>query len=107
MFIALYHWKIKDGQEERFREGWHRRTEEIYRKCGSFGSRLHRAEDGTFVAYAQWEKRKDWEKMQQSTALEDKEAREMMLDSIEISFPDVYMNIVDDLLKTEKFANEA
>jgi heme-degrading monooxygenase HmoA len=106
MFIALYRWKIIAGKEETFREGWRRVTEEIYRKCGSKGSRLHIAEDGTFVGYAQWNSREDWEKMQSSVIFEDVEARMMMRESIETAFPNVLMTVTDDLLQSKVFSNE-
>lgn len=100
MFIALYRWKLIEGQEDRFKEGWHRRTQEIRRKCGSLGSRLHRAEDGTWLAYAQWPDRETWEAARGVT-IEDAEAVEMMRDSIEMNYPDTYMYIIDDLLWRE------
>ena len=61
MFIAIYRWKVIEGQEERFQEGWHRRTLEIYRQFGSLGSRLRRAEDGTWFGYAQWPDKSTWD----------------------------------------------
>ncbi len=104
MFIALYRWKIIAGKEDIFREGWRRVTGEVYRKAGSRGSRLHQAEDKTFVAYAQWNSREDWEKLPTSFILEDIEAREMMNESIEESFPPMLMNVTDDLLQTKVFS---
>jgi hypothetical protein len=99
MFIALYRWKIKEGFDSKFQEGWHRRTLEIYQKCGSLGSRLHRAEDGTWFGYAQWPDKATWETARDIPST-DAEARLMMRESIEHAFPDVYMSVVDDLLKT-------
>lgn len=100
MFIALYRWMVKEGCEKKFQEGWHRRTKEIYQNCGSLGSRLHRAEDGTWVAYAQWPDRRTYDAAQ-SIAVIDIEARMMFKESVEESYPDVYMNVVDDLLRAE------
>lgn len=54
MFIALYRWKLKSGEEEQFREAWSKVPIAIRKKSGSLGSRLHRSEDVTWVAYAQW-----------------------------------------------------
>jgi hypothetical protein len=102
MFIALYRWKVKAGHELMFREGWHQRTEEIYRTCGSFGSRLHQAEDGTWVAYAQWPDRKTYDAAQNIPVV-DAKARTMFRESIEEAYPDTYMQVVDDLLKSERF----
>ena len=98
MFIALYRWRLKEGREERFREGWRRLTEEIYARRGSRGSRLHRAEDGTWVAYAQWPDRQTWEAASGVEAV-DSEAARMMRESIEVSHPPVLMEVSDDLLK--------
>ena len=98
MFVALYRWGVKGGQEDRFREGWRRLTEEIYSRRGSYGSRLHRAEDGTWVAYAQWPNRRSWEASGGAAAV-DVEASRMMSESIEVSHAPVLMEVADDLLK--------
>ncbi|HYP01576.1 MAG TPA: antibiotic biosynthesis monooxygenase [Pyrinomonadaceae bacterium] len=101
MFIALYRWKLREGQEGRFQQGWHRLTVEIYEKRGSLGSRLHRAEDGTWVAYAQWPDRQAWE-AGRAQQVQDTEALQLMRESIEVSHPPTFMEIVDDLLAHEK-----
>ncbi|HLL75244.1 MAG TPA: antibiotic biosynthesis monooxygenase [Pyrinomonadaceae bacterium] len=98
MFIALYRWRLKEGQEEKFREGWRRLTEEIRGRRGSHGSRLHRAADGTWIAYAQWPDRRTWE-LAMGVEAADGEASEMMSESIEVSQPPVLMEVFDDLLK--------
>ena len=54
MFAVLYRWQIEPGMEEQFADGWHRVTRAIHASCGSYGSRLHRADDGTWFAYARW-----------------------------------------------------
>ncbi len=105
MFIALYRWKVKEGQEKNFLEGWHRRTEEINQNCGSLGSRLHRAEDGVWVAYAQWPDRPTYDAAQNIPVI-DAEARTMFQESIEEAYPDIYMNVIDDLLKAEIFIKQ-
>lgn len=103
MFVAMYRWKLREGQEEKFREGWRRRTEEIYRACGSLGSRLHRAEDGTWVAYAQWPDKRDWEAARQ-VAVTDTEAPLMMKESVEVSYPQMLLEVSDDLFKPSVFS---
>jgi len=103
MFVALYRWKLKEGQEEKFQEGWRRRTGEIYRKCGSLGSRLHRAEDGTWVAYAQWSNRQDWEAAR-LVPVADTEAPIMMKESVEISYPEMLLEVVRDLIRPDSFS---
>ncbi len=98
MFVVVYRWKIIEDKEEVFRQGWHRRTQEIYRRCGSLGSRLHKAEDGCWVAYAQWPDRETWESAARFEA-EDEEAAQMMKDGVAERYPDIYMEVVDDLLQ--------
>ena len=97
MFIALYHWKIKENCEAKFQEGWRRRTLEIREKCGGLGSRLHQAEDGTFYGYAQWKDKETWENLPNFPII-DKEASAMVQASIEESLPTVFMEVIDDLL---------
>ena len=103
MFVALYRWKLKEGQEEKFREGWRRRTGEIYRKCGSLGSRLHRAEDGTWVAYAQWPDKRTWEAARR-VPVTDTEASDMMKESVEVSYPEMLLEMSDDLIESRGFS---
>jgi heme-degrading monooxygenase HmoA len=103
MFIAVYRWKLKEGLEQKFREGWRRRTGEIYRKCGSLGSRLHRAEDGTWVAYAQWPDRQSWEAARQ-VPVGDREAPAMMKESVEVSYPEMLLELTDDLFEPRSFS---
>jgi heme-degrading monooxygenase HmoA len=105
MFIALYRWKVKEGREKNFMEGWHQRTKEIYQHCGSLGSRLHQAEDGTWVAYAQWPDRQTYNAAQ-SVPVIDAEARAMFRESIEESYADTYMNVIDDLLQADVFTKQ-
>ena len=54
MFAVVYRWRLHPGAEDSFVEGWQRVTRAIHATCGSYGSRLHRADDGTWVAYARW-----------------------------------------------------
>jgi quinol monooxygenase YgiN len=105
MFIALYRWKVKPGHEKNFQEGWHRRTKEIYRQCGSLGSRLHHAEDDTWVAYAQWPDRQTYDAADNIPVI-DNEARKLFRDSIEEAYPDIYMSVIDDLLMLNCYSND-
>jgi len=61
MFIVVYRWTVRDGYEDQFRRGWTTRTEEIKSEMGGLGSRLHRSEDGSWIAYAQWPSKHAWE----------------------------------------------
>src|SRR5690606_1331589 len=51
---VIYRWTVKPGLDAEFRAGWLRGTQAIHARCGSFGARLHRTDDGTYVSYAVW-----------------------------------------------------
>ncbi|WP_269531756.1 antibiotic biosynthesis monooxygenase [Chitinimonas sp. BJYL2] len=53
-FAVLYRWRLKPGQESQFIAAWSFLTCRYRDQHGAMGSRLHRAEDGTWYAYAQW-----------------------------------------------------
>src|SRR5690606_12604120 len=59
-FAVVYRWKLRAGGEERFAAAWGAVTAILRERCGALGSRLHRADDGTHVAYAQWPSRDAW-----------------------------------------------
>jgi hypothetical protein len=103
MYVAVYAWRVKPGKEEQFREAWRRGTVAITRLYGSFGSRLHRAEDGRFIGYAEWPDEATWRKAYDSGMVyDDPEARAMFVDALEeYSRPGevvANMEVLDDLL---------
>jgi quinol monooxygenase YgiN len=102
MFVVVYRWKLKEGMDERFREGWRRATDAIIEKYGALGSRLHKAEDGSWLAYAQWPDKERWEAMRQGPAA-DAHGFAMMKESIDesagIISPLFCMIVTDDHFK--------
>jgi len=102
MFYAIYRWKLKEGMEASFIDEWKRATSKIYEECGSYGSRLHLAEDGTYIAYAKWstkeERRKCWEKWDN-----DEEFQQLMQRYIDRKYPDIFMEDISDLLMDNPF----
>lgn len=60
-FCVLYRWRVVPGKEQQFLGAWETVTREIRDHEGGLGSRLHRASDGTWLAYAQWRNREMWE----------------------------------------------
>jgi catechol 2,3-dioxygenase-like lactoylglutathione lyase family enzyme/heme-degrading monooxygenase HmoA len=97
MFIALYRWKLKKGKEKEFRKAWSQVTLAIREQCGSLGSRLHRAEDGTWVGYAQWPTKEMWEAARLRGAAAEA-ARARMRAAIAERFPSLSMTVSDDYL---------
>ncbi len=101
MFTVIYRWRVKTGQEQRFRDGWRQATLAIFDQYHSLGSRLHRADDGSFVAYAQWRSRSDWEDRQIGKPAAD-EAFAMMRESAEGKAEILCLEALDDLFKDER-----
>lgn len=97
MFAVLYAWEIKPGSEDAFIDAWHRATAAITARCGSHGSRLHRADDGTFVAYARWPSEVARARCFAEGA-PDEQAAVDMAHAIEQTLPERRLSIVDDLL---------
>ncbi len=95
MFAVIYRWQVRPGFEEQFVDGWARVTRAIHAGCGSYGSRLHRASDGTWVAYARWP---DAETREQCDPGEDEGAR-LMREAVLEAFPEITMGVVEDLLR--------
>jgi heme-degrading monooxygenase HmoA len=97
VFIVIYRWRLKEGHEDTFRQGWHEMTESIYRTRGSLGSRLHRAEDGTWMAYAQWPDEETWRKAREAGTANETAARKMREGSAEF-LSEEHFQVADDLL---------
>lgn len=101
MFAVIYRWRVIPGREAQFEAGWRAGTEAIRREFNGWGSRLHKAEDGVFVAYAQWPDRATWEKaMETRMRHSDDEAREKYRNAIEPGgFETLFaMDVTADLL---------
>jgi len=96
MFVAVYRWRLRAGQEDRFREGWSKITKAARDRCGSGGSALFREADGTWCAVARWPSREAREACFGAGPL-DTEARAMMRDAIEESLPGLELEMDTDL----------
>lgn len=104
MLIVIYRWRLKEGKEAVFRQGWCETTEAIYRMRGSLGSRLHRAEDGTWVAYAQWPDEETWRKAREAGTVNETAAQKMREGSAEL-ISEERLHVVDDLLRVESYSD--
>ena len=82
--------------ESQFEKNWSIVTEAIWNECGSYGSRLHLAENGEYVGYAQRPDVATREKCELSEA--SVQARQLMRDAIEHSYPDQLLEVKSDFL---------
>jgi quinol monooxygenase YgiN len=96
-FAVIYRWRLRAGMEQQFQQQWSVSTQRILRDEGGLGSRLHQAEDGSWVGYAQWPDRATWEHAR-SLPSTDPEGRQRFLDAIEESFPPILLTPVADFL---------
>lgn len=97
-FCVLYRFRVHPDQEDAFVRAWTQLTHAIREHRSGLGSRLHRAEDGVWVAYAQWPSRETWE---DARGLEtpDPAASEVLAAAIEERFPPLYLEPKVDLLE--------
>ena len=99
MFVAVYWWRIKPGQEERFRAAWRHGTELIQDRYGSLGSRLHRAQDGRFVGTAEWPDEATWQAaMDVKMVYDAPDTRRVFVEAVEEGGVAFAMEVTDDLL---------
>ena len=94
MFAVIYRWRVEPGHEESFARGWELVTAAIRNTCGSFGSRLHKADDGTWVAYALWPDAATRERCRHG----EDEGERLMAEAVSENLPPFTMTVVSDLL---------
>ncbi|MFO0202433.1 MAG: antibiotic biosynthesis monooxygenase family protein [Alphaproteobacteria bacterium] len=83
MFAVIYRWRVVPGLEAQFEAGWRAGTERIAAEFGGWGSRLHAAGEGVYIAYAQWPNEATWKKaMETRMEHSDTEARRMYREAI-------------------------
>ena len=96
-FVVIYRWRLHPGKEQQFQREWEINTPLFIHQSDALGSRLHRSEDGTWLAYAQWPDKATWEK---STPLSvrDPDGFNAFMDAIAESYPRQYLTPVSDFL---------
>jgi heme-degrading monooxygenase HmoA len=83
MFAVINRWQVVPGLEAQFETGWRRGTERISQEFRGWGSRLHKAGEGVYIAYAQWPDEATWQKAMESRMHHsDDEARQMYREAI-------------------------
>lgn len=97
MFAVIYRFRVAPDAAADFEAGWHRLTLAIRARCDAYGSRLHVAGDGTYVAYARWPSAEAraacW-----AAGSPDAEAARVMRTAVVEEFEETRLTIIDDLL---------
>ncbi|GAC1625513.1 MAG: hypothetical protein NVS9B10_12500 [Nevskia sp.] len=96
-FAVLYQWQIKPGKVRQFAAAWADMTDALREQRGALGSRLHRSEQGTWMAYAQWPTRALYERSGDLGPV-NPEALERLQDAVEDTWPPVFLTPHDDQL---------
>lgn len=96
-FVVIYRWRLHPDKEQQFVEVWSRNTPLIIERCGGQGSRLHKGEDGIWLAYAQWPDKATWQ-ASYSVPNWDAEGGRLMQEAVIESLPRIYLNPVADYL---------
>ncbi|MBS2032687.1 MAG: antibiotic biosynthesis monooxygenase [Deltaproteobacteria bacterium] len=97
MVVFVYRWRLVPGKEDVYRAAWRKVTLGIRETQGGLGSRLHRAADGTWLAYAQWPSVEARERAR-AMGSPDPAASEAMRGCIAERFDELVLEVVDDLL---------
>jgi len=96
-FYVVYRWRLVPGTDAEFIRAWAALTEAIKAQRGGLGSRLHRRDDGDWLAYAAWPDRAAWETSRdQPSPLPDVSAA--MTACIAESRAPILLDPVEDLL---------
>ncbi|WP_020592647.1 hypothetical protein [Kiloniella laminariae] len=97
MQAILYRWELIPSREADFITAWRETTLALRKNAGAFGSRLHRCDDGSYLAYALWE---TLELRSKAFAAGDLPRHPVlqMQEAIQERFPEQTLKITDDLL---------
>lgn len=103
MFAVIYSGKIKPEREEEYKRLWHTIAEYFMTHCGALGSCLHKATNGSWVAYSRWPNKSTRD------AVYLEENRKFLPEEIRNAFeqfngcilerdPEICLDVIDDLL---------
>ena len=102
-FVVIYRWRLHPGKELQFQKAWERGTPLMITQRGGLGSRLHKADDGTWVAYAQWPDKAAWERARALDSV-DPEVTKLMIEAEAEAFPPLLLTPTSDFLLFEQIS---
>lgn len=107
MFAVIYRGYVKPEREEEYQYLWKKIASYFIEKRGANGSRLHKSEEGFYVAYSLWPDKETRDASWPGDKAPSEELPEDIKHAIktikmcidqERKFPDICMHVVDDLL---------
>ena len=104
VFCVIYKFTVKAGCKSKFRYNWVAVTQWNYRHAGSFGSRLHRANGGDYIGYAQWASCDEWKKRPDGSDAELQSHLQAMRESCEEVEVLHELDVTDDYLQSEEYS---
>ena len=99
-FAVIYQWLVKPEKEQQFLRAWQTLTDLQMKERGVRGSRLHKSENGTWIAYAQWPDRESWVAACELQAADD-QLSQQILDAVEDTWPPLFLTPVAGHLTSE------
>jgi heme-degrading monooxygenase HmoA len=99
MRAIIYQFIVKENQAEEFIESWKEMTELIYAYEHSLGSRLHKKDSSTFIAYAQWPDSYTFENAGKNLPEKADQVRQKMRDTCINIEKLMELDVVEDLLR--------
>ena len=94
---VVYRWRLREGMELSFQEAWDVLTRRIMEQRDGLGSRLHRTDEGEWLAYAQWPSREALERSRELGTV-DAAASAQMRAAVEQAYEPIFLTPTEDLL---------
>lgn len=99
MTIAiLYRWRTDPAKARQFEDAWAEGTRLIHEKCGSYGARLHRGEDGLYWSYALWPDEETRKRCFKSKDVMKHDSFRRMQEAVVEHFDEIHLTPCVDLL---------
>jgi hypothetical protein len=107
MFAVIYRGHLKPGQEETYKNLWHKIACYFVERRGALGSCLHKTEDGMWLAYSRWPDKAtrdaSWPGDDDPAAELPEDVRNAIYEiknclDQDHKLPEICMEVVDDLL---------
>lgn len=99
-FIIIYQWELRPGKEDAFIESWESLMT-LYRQLyGAAGARLHRSDDGYWLAYTHWPTR-DQYLLAMERGVPDPQLAERMDAAVARRLDPQFLSLASDLLETD------